>query len=167
MNVRSALVFAVGLFVGCGSSGSGGSPVDFTGSYSGSTTNGQSSCPGTWTTGQMGDGAVNLAQMGGDVEFQPQGATAIVFWTVFGAAEFTGKATGNLLDAVVVGSVPQAAGACTFTWKGTITANLSGDVLSGTLTYTPNTNGHADCDTQKVTGCSRVTDFTYTRPPKQ
>jgi hypothetical protein len=112
----------------------------------------------------MGEGAVNLAQSGNDVQLQAQGATAVVFLAVFGAAGFTGKATGNVLDAVVVGSIPQAAGACTYTWKGTLTAQLSGDVLMGKLTYTPNTNGHADCDTQKVTGCSRVTDFTYTRP---
>jgi hypothetical protein len=167
MNVRSALVLAMGLGVGCGSSGGSGGVVDFTGAYSGTSINGQSSCPGTWNTGQMGDGAVNLAQSGDDVQFQGQGGTAVVFLTVFGATGFTGKASGSVLDAVVVGSIPQAAGACTYTWKGTITASLSGDVLSGKLTYTPNSNGHADCDTQKVTGCSRVTDFTYKRPPKQ
>jgi hypothetical protein len=167
MNVRSVLIFTVVLLSGCGSSGSGGTPTDFTGAYSGTSTNGQSTCPGAWNTGQTGDGAVTLTQSGDDVQLQGQGGTAVVFFAVFGTAGFTGKATGSVVDAVVVGSIPQAAGACTFTWKGTITARLSGDVLSGKLTYTPNTNGHADCYTQNVTGCSRVTDFTYTRPPKQ
>jgi hypothetical protein len=104
-------------------------------------------------------------QSGTDVQFQAQGATALVFLAVFGSASFTGKAAGSHVDAVVVGSVASTAGACSYTWKGSISADLAGDSLAGVLTYTPNTNGHADCDTQMVTGCTRVTKFTYTRRP--
>ena len=165
MHERMALAFVVGLSVGCGSSDSG-PPLDFNGSYTGTSINGTSTCPGAWTMGQMGDGAVNLVQSGNDVTFQAQGATSLVFLAVFGSASFTGKIAGSHVDAVIVGSVANTAGACSYTWKGTISADLAGDTLTGVLTYTPNTNGNADCDTQKVTGCTRLTDFSYTRPPK-
>jgi hypothetical protein len=115
----------------------------------------------------MADGAVDLVQSGSDITFQAQGGTSLVFFAVFGSASFSGKASGNHVDAVIVGSVATTQGACTYTWKGTISADLSGDTLSGKLTYAPNTNGHDDCDAQKVTGCTRVTDFIYSRPPKQ
>ena len=165
MHERIALAFVALLFLGCGSSGSG-PPVDFNGLYTGSSTNGASTCPGSWDTGAMAEGSVNLVQSGDDVQFQAQGGTSLIFILVFGSSSFTGKATGNHVDAVIVGSVGNAQGACAYTWKGTIAADLAGDKLAGRLTYTPNTNGNADCDTQKVTGCTRVTDFSYTRPPK-
>ena len=165
MHERLALAFVALFSMGCGSSDSG-PPVDFSGQYAGSSTNGMSTCPGAWNTGDMAEGSVNLVQSGADVQFQTQGGTSLIFYLVFGSNSFTGKATGNHVDAVIVGSVTNMQGACTFTWKGTITGDLAGDTLSGKLTYSPTTNGHADCDTQKVTGCTRVTDFTYTRPPK-
>ena len=165
MHERIVLAFVAVFSVGCGSSDSG-PPLDFSGQYTGSSTNGASTCPGPWNTGQTAEGAVNLVQSGSDIQFQAQGGTSLVFYAVFGSASFTGHATGSHVDAVIVGSITSMQGACAYTWKGTISADLAGDTLSGRLLYTPTTNGHADCDTQRVTGCTRVTDFTYTRPPK-
>jgi hypothetical protein len=159
------LAFVALFLFGCGSSGSGAA-LDFNGQYTGTSTNGASTCPGTWNTGQTADGAVNLVQSGSDIQFQAQGGTGLVFLAVFGSSSFTGRASGSHVDAVIVGSVATMQGACTYTWKGTISADLAGDTLTGKLTYTPNSNGHADCDALKVTGCTRVTDFTYSRPPK-
>jgi hypothetical protein len=165
MHQRIALALVALVSLGCGSSDSG-PPVDFSGQYAGPSINGMSTCPGSWTTGAMANGAVNLVQSGSDIQFQTEGDTRLVFTLVFGSNSFTGKATGSHVDAVIVGSVANMQGECTYTWTGTIAANLEGDTLRGTLTYTPNTNRHADCDSQKVTGCTRVTDFTYTRAPK-
>ncbi|MET0595178.1 MAG: hypothetical protein ABW133_20935 [Polyangiaceae bacterium] len=165
MQVRHALVFTMGLFLGCGSDG--GSPVDFTGTYTGTSTNGASTCPGTWTTGQVGEGSVKLLQSGDDVQLQAEGGTAAIFAVVFGSAGFSGKASGNHLDAVVVGAIPNMTGDCTYTWKGSISANLTGNVLKGTLTYSPNITGGAACVVQRVTGCTRLTEFSFTRPTKQ
>jgi len=166
MYERFALAFVALFFLGCGSSSSDDPPLDFNGQYSGPSINGMSNCPGSWTTGAEANGAVNLVQSGSDIQFQAQGDTRLVFLIVFGSDSFTGKADGSHVDAVIVGSVTNMQGACSYTWKGTIAANLKGDTLSGRLTYTPTTNNHVDCDTLKVTGCTRVTDFTYARPPK-
>jgi len=165
MHERIALAFVVGLSLGCGSSDSG-PPLDFNGQYTGTSTNGMSTCPGAWTTGAMAEGAVNLVQSGNDVQFQTQGATSLAFLATFGSASFTGQVAGSHVEAAIVGSVSNTQGACAYTWKGTISADLAGNSLNGTLTYAPNTNGHADCDTQKVTGCTRATNFSYTRPTK-
>jgi hypothetical protein len=162
MHVRIALAFWVGISLGCGSSDSG-PPVDFTGRYEGTSTNGASNCPGAWTMGAMGEGQFNIVQSGSDVQFQAQGATSLVLYAVFGSASFTGKAAGNHMEAAIVGSVMNTQGACSYTWKGTLAGDLLDGKLDGTLSYTPNTNGHADCDTLQVTGCTRVTSFIYYR----
>ena len=165
MHERIALAFVALFSLGCGSSSSA-PPVDFNGQYAGSSTNGMSNCPGTWNTGQMADGEVNIVQSGEDIQLQALGGTGIVFYAVFGSSSFSGKAVGSHVDAVIVGSVAYVHGSCMFTWKGAIAADLAGDTLSGKLTQTPNTGGSSNCDAEKVTGCARVTDFTYTRAPK-
>jgi hypothetical protein len=167
MHQRIAILFVALLSFGCGDSNSG-PPLDFTGQYTGPSTNGASTCPGAWNTGQMADGQINVVQSGDDVQFQAQGGTGLVFLVAFGSASFSGKALGNHVDAVIVGSVPAMQGACSYTWKGTMAADLSGDVLTGTLTQTPavNATSTAECDTEKVTGCTRITNFSYTRPKK-
>ena len=162
MHERTALAFVIGLSLGCGSSDSG-PPADFNGQYTGTSINGASTCPGQWNMGATADGQFNLVQSGNDVQFQAQGAASLAFFVAFGSASFSGKAAGNHVEAAIVGSVANMTGACTYTWKGTISGDLVGDKLNGTLTHTPNTNGNADCDTQMVTGCSRLTSFSYTR----
>jgi hypothetical protein len=166
MQGRLALIIAAGFFLGCGGSNSG-TPVDFNGTYTGTSTNGASNCPGTWDMGAMADGQANLVQSGSDVQFQMQGATGLAFYLAFGSGSFSGKATGSHVDGAIVGSVTVTTGACSYTWKGTLAGDLTGDTLNGTLTYTPNiVMPNADCDTMKVTGCSRVASFSYTRPMK-
>jgi len=164
MRNRMALAFVVGLSLGCGSSSS--KPLDFNGEYSGKSTNGVGTCPGPWNMGLVADGQVILTQSGDDVQIVAQGATSVVFSQNFGSVSFSGKLDGSHLSAAIVGSVMGNEGACSFTWKGSVEADLAGDTLSGTLTSTPNTNGNADCDLLRVTGCKRVTSFSYTRLPR-
>jgi len=116
--------------------------------------------------GLVADGQVILTQSGEDVQIVAQGATSVVFLATFGSVSFSGKIDESHLSAAIVGSVAGNEGACTFTWKGTVEAELAGDTLSGELTSTPNTNGNADCDLLRVTGCSCVTSFSYTRKPR-
>jgi hypothetical protein len=163
MYERIALAFLVGFSFGCSSSDA---PLNFNGEYSGKSTNAANTCPGQFPPGQMVDGQVILTQSGEDVQFQTQGATSIVFLVTFGSTSFSGKIDGSHAEAVIVGSVAGREGTCSYTWTGRVSADLSGDTLTGTLTSTPNTNGDPDCDTQKVTGCSRVTSFNYTRLPR-
>ena len=165
MQRRVALAFVVAFLAGCGSSDSG-PPADFSGQYEGTSVNGANTCPGDWNMGLMAQGQFNLVQSGADVQFSAQGATAAIIFLAYGTTSFTGKAMGSHVEAPIPGSIAMAQGACSYTWRGAIAADLLGDKLDGTLTSTPNTNGHADCDTMKVTGCSRVSSFSYTRPMK-
>jgi hypothetical protein len=117
--------------------------------------------------GEMANGQVNLVQSESDVTFQAQGPTGVAFFLAFGSASFSGKAMGSHVDAVIVGSVVTNMGECAYTWKGTLAGDLADDTMNGTLTYTPAINvPNADCDTLKVTGCSRQSTFSYTRPKK-
>ena len=165
MQERIALALAAALGLGCGSSDSG-PPADFNGQYAGTSINGASTCPGQWNMGLMAEGQFNLVQSSADVQFSAQGATGLIIYAIYGTTSFTGKAMGNHVEAPIPGSIMNTQGACGFTWRGAIAADLLGDKLDGTLTSTPDTNGNADCDTQKVTGCSRVTTFSYTRTTK-
>ena len=165
---RIALAFVVGVSLGCGGSsdGSGVASVDFTGNYAGTSTNGNNTCPGTWDTGQMADGQMNLVQSEEDVQFQAQGQTGLAFLFAFGSASFSGKVDGDHVEAVIVGSPMFTQGECSYAWKGKLSANLDGDTLTGSLNYTPDANGHADCSTYKVIGCSRSLTFKYMRPKR-
>ena len=165
MQKTIALAFAASLWVGCGSSDSG-PPADFSGQYNGTSIDGQNTCPGDWNMGRMAEGQFTLVQSGSDVRFTADGLTGLIIFGIYGTANFTGQASGNHVEAPIVGSVVTMQGACAYTWKGALSADLIGDKLQGVLTSTPTTNAHADCDSMKVTGCSRSTSFTYTRAMK-
>jgi hypothetical protein len=146
----------------CGSSSS----VDVSGTYNGPVTNGANSCPGTWTTGDTSNADVTVAQTGSSVSIQVQGAAGLLLQIGFGTNAFTGSVTGGHIDAMIIGSVQSAAGACQYTFDGNLKATLAANTLSGTITYTPKTNSNVDCTTMGITGCSRVQSFTMDRPPK-
>jgi hypothetical protein len=143
----------------------GSSNVDVSGAYSGPVTNGANSCPGAWTTGQTSDANVTIAQTGTNVSIQVTGAAGLLLQLGFGTNAFTGSVKGNQIDALIIGSVQATAGGCQYTYDGSLSANVSGNTLSGSITYTPNTNNQADCNTMSVTGCSRTQSFTMTRAP--
>jgi hypothetical protein len=143
----------------------GSTTVDVSGTYSGPVTNGANSCPGAWVTGQSSDADVTIAQNGMNVSIQVQGAAGLLLQLGFGTNAFTGSVSANHISAAIIGSVQSTAGGCQYTFDGNLSANISGNTLSGTITYTPKTNGHADCGTMNVNGCSRVQSFTMTRVP--
>ena len=158
---RLALVAGLALSLcACGSVN-----VVVSGTYTGTVTNGVNSCPGTWTTGQTSNADVTVAQTGSSVSIQVQGAAGLLLQLGFGTNAFAGTVSGGHIDAMIIGSVSSTAGACQYTFDGTLIGNLAGNTLSGTITYTPKTNGNADCTTMNITGCSRVQSFTMNRPP--
>lgn len=140
--------------------------TDVSGAYSGPVTNGANSCPGAWVTGQSSDANVNVVQTNADVSVQVQGAAGLLLQLGFGTNAFTGSVTGNHIDALIIGSAQAMAGGCTYTFNGNLTADLAGDTLTGSIAYTPKTNGNADCNAMSVTGCSRSQSFTMTRAAK-
>jgi hypothetical protein len=150
---------------GCGSDKFVGA-TDVAGVYSGPVTNGGNSCPGAWVTGQSNDANVNVVQTSADVSVQVQGAAGVLLQLGFGTNAFTGTVSGNRIDALIIGSAQATAGGCQYSFNGNLTADLSGEILTGTIAYTPKTNNSADCSTMSVTGCSRSQTFTMNRAPK-
>ena len=52
---------------------------------------------------------------------------------------------------------------CTYTYNADLGGKLSGDAISGTIDYTPKTNGSPDCSS--IEGCTSTQNFSGTRPP--
>jgi hypothetical protein len=143
----------------------GSTSVDVSGLYSGPVTNGANSCPGAWVTGQTSDASAMIAQTGTNVSIQVQGAAGVLLQLGFGTNAFSGTVSGGHIDALIIGSQQATAGGCQYTFNGNLSANVSGDALTGSITYTPKTNDNADCTTMSITGCSRAQSFTMTKVP--
>jgi len=148
-------------------SGDDGFTVDVSGAYTGQVTNAANSCPGNWNTGQATDAQAMVAQTNADVSIQVQGGLGLLLQLGFGTNSFSGSLSGTHVDAHIIGSTQATAGGCQYTFNGGLAGNLAGDNLSGTITYTPKTNNHADCSTMNIAGCSRVQNFSMDRPTKQ
>jgi hypothetical protein len=165
MSVRLAVVL-MAVVSACGSDKFVGA-ADVSGAYSGPVTDGANSCPGVWDTGHSSDANVNVVQTSADVSVQVQGAAGLLLLTAgFGTNAFTGSVTGTHIDALIIGSSQVAAGACQYTFNGNLSADLSGDTLTGSIAYTPKTNGNADCTAMGITGCSRSQSFALNRAAK-
>jgi hypothetical protein len=145
------------------SSSSGSASVDVSGTYSGAVTNGANSCPGVWATGQTANANATIAQTNASVSIQVQGAAGALLQLGFGTNAFSGTVAGSHVDALIIGSVQATMGGCQYTFNGTLVADVAGNTLSGTIAYTPKTNGNADCDAMSITGCSRAQSFTMNR----
>jgi hypothetical protein len=157
---RKALL-AVLLALGCGSE----SPANVAGTYTLALTVQQTDCG--ILNGAVGDTSsgtqVVITQTGADVTCQLQGAAGILFAVAFGTDTFTGKVAGNSLDMSIAGTMPGSSGTCAFTRNAHLQAKLSGDTLTGSVTYTFATNKTADCGTQDT--CKDIQAFNGTRPP--
>src|SRR5262245_46145847 len=112
MNARIFTVLAL-LVAACGSDEGGSSATDVTGTYTGPVTNGANSCPGLWNTGERNDAVATVAQTGGNVSIQVQGAAGLLLTLGFGQNSFSGVVSGNHIDALIIGSVQAMQGACT------------------------------------------------------
>jgi hypothetical protein len=148
------------------SSDNGSAPVDVSGVYSGTVTNGTSTCPGLWNTGMSSDATATIAQSGSNVTIPVQGAAGLLLTAGFGTNSFAGTVSGSHIEASVVGIVQTTLGGCVYTTNGTLAADLNANTLTGAIVYTPETKGNVDCATMQVTGCNRQQTFTLNRPPK-
>jgi hypothetical protein len=161
MKVR--IITIMTLLVGCSSDGGGGPAVDVTGVYGGPVTNGANTCPGIWNTGMSSDAMATVGQTGANVTLQVNGAAGLLLTAGFGTNSFSGTVSGSHIDASIIGTVSTTRGGCVYTSNGTLAADLAGNTLAGAIVYTPQTNGHADCATMSVTGCSSRQTFSMTR----
>ena len=157
--------FAAMFVAGC--TASGGPIASVAGVYVGSVTNDGSTCPGLMLDKGMMNSVVvlTIAQMEANVTMGVDGLTSPPLQAVFGTNSFAGSVIENHIDATITGTVPATLGNCMYTLNGELAANLGGDILTGNIIYTPQTNGHADCKSMLVTGCIGKQTFGFTRNP--
>ena len=91
------------------------------------------------------------------------GFSLYTFGLATGSDTFTGKLSGNTLDLSISGTVSGSSSTCAFTRDAYLVATISGDVLTGSVTYTYATNKTPDCGTRDT--CQDVQLLNGTRPP--
>jgi hypothetical protein len=139
--------------------------ADVQGTYTLNVTNGPSSCPLTdWNQGATTSGIpLTVTQNGSSVSADVGGAGAIFLNVYCGNAHLEGSVSGMELDLTLQGSRSHSSGTCAFTIDAQLVATVNNDTISGSITYTPDTNSSADC--VPVRACSARMNFNGTRPP--
>jgi hypothetical protein len=148
-------------------------PVDVSGTYALSVTNGANECMlPNWTVGQQSVGQVNLvltqqadrSQVSGQV-VGSGGFVEALFRLAYGSNSFTGTVSGTDVAMELISSgQPEMAGACTFTRNARAVAKVDKDTITGNLFHYYKTNGVPDCGYR--TTCNNAQSFNGTRPPK-
>ncbi len=126
-------------------------PVDFTGNYNLTVTDGTNNCGfGSWTEGQASNVPATITQ---DPSNMSAAQVTITGFTghldlVLGTHTFANAVVkGDTLDANVVGTphLTVQNTACGYTVNAHMQLTLSGNNLNGTIDYTPQTNGASSC----------------------
>jgi hypothetical protein len=153
----------LGLFL-AGASGCG-APVNAAGSYSVSLTNKDNGCNiANWTVGQMATNIpITITQQDANVTAVVGGLAGAALTLGVGSATFTGTVSGPNLKLQLFGTRANTMNGCTYTLNASINATLGGDLLEGSIDYTPATNGSPNCGTLSM--CTSTQDFNGTRPP--
>jgi hypothetical protein len=142
------------------------SPANVAGSYSVAVTNKDNGCNlQNWTVGNSAQGiAVSITQNGTQAAATVQGATGAYLDVVLGLHEFDGSVDGDHLSLTLHGTRSASSGNCTWTFDADLEADLTGDILQGTIDYKPVTNKNTDCTTTLET-CASTQALNGTRPP--
>jgi hypothetical protein len=159
-----ASAVAFGLLLGCG--GEEEFTVDVSGEYSVSLSHGTTTCDiPDWSQREDYLGVpFSITQDDNQLHATITGVEgAAVAWLLLGTAEFDGTVKQTSLTLTNYGTISHTMGSCSFTYMATIDGKLTGDAISGTITYAPNTNGSPDCVAIK---CEAVQNFSGSRPPK-
>ena len=140
-------------------------PADVTGNYTVAVTNGDNGCAlDNWTEGESANGiVVDITQDGSSASAEVSGATGTVLDLWLGGSVFTGSVDGNDFLMTITGSRALSMGNCAYTMDAVLDGAISGDTISGNISYEAQTNDGTDCGT--LTGCATVQAFTGVRPP--
>jgi hypothetical protein len=141
-------------------------PADLAGEYSASITLRDNGCNlAGWQVGSTSSAIpVSITQSGDTASASVGGLAALALELTLGGAIFTGSVSSNDFELRVVGTQPQTTGNCTFTYDGELSGTLSGDSISGKLSFTTATNNNSDCAPIKT--CVSFQDFAASRPPR-
>jgi hypothetical protein len=139
-------------------------PANAAGSYTLALTYGQNGC--SFQDWQEGDTVQNvplvIEQDGEAITGRIEGFPGIALGLIHGTNEYVGSIDGDRIVMRIEGTVPQAAGNCTFTWNNEVTATVDGDFLTGKSVFTPAKSDNSDCSAIE---CTSEMSFNGTRPP--
>ena len=84
---------------------------------------------------------------------------------MLGSEHVQGTVDGDNVSATLFGTTHATMGDCAYTYNADLSAIAQrATQLTGTIAYTPMTNGSPDCST--IMGCSSTQDFNGTRAPQ-
>ena len=165
MRLSPGIPLACVLFVLPGCGGDDSPPTNVAGTYTLNVTNGPSTCPlGGWMPGNVTmDVPLVITQNGSSVTADVGGAGAVFLNLYCGNAHLEGSVSGSNMELKLTGTRSLSSGSCAFTIDAHLSATVGNDALSGSITYTPNTNTSPDC--AAVNTCSARMNLNGTRPP--
>lgn len=111
-----------------------------------------------WTEGERTSGiGFELLQDGDSLHGVVGGATGVWLDTVIGGRDFYGYGSGDRLTMSLEGTRVNSVAGCTWTVDVDLAARVTGNTLTGTLTYRPITNAAPTC--ASIEGCSNRQDI--------
>ena len=146
---------------------SGGAPTNFAGTYTVTTTENANDCNfANWTPGSSSSGIpATFTQDGTAAQLNIQGAWGVLIAAYVGTSSFQGTVSGNTFTSEYLGTKTATQGACSYTANISISTSLdSNNVLSGTLTITPVTNGDPSCGVLNTCSNNETVSGTRTGP---
>jgi hypothetical protein len=160
----SFVAFGFVVTAGCGSDDPP-PPVDVHGNYTLTVTNGPSTCPlPGWTQDAVTRNIPFTVTQNGSSVYADVGGLGAAFLNLYcGNAHLEGSVVGPDMNLHLAGTQSLSSGSCAFTIDANVIATVQGDAITGSITYTPNTNTSADC--AAVQSCTARMNFNGTRPP--
>ena len=161
--VLMALIALTSL-AGCGSDGGFTAAANLNGTYTVAVTDADNGCNiDNWETGKStSDIPFLIEQDGTTVNGTLQGVAAVALGLSIGTNKFQGTASSSTFQITAYGTIPRNQNNCTFTLNAGISGQISGDAISGTISYAPAASDNPDCASLQ---CTSTQNFNGTRPP--
>jgi hypothetical protein len=142
MRFRKLFVLCLGA-VACGN----GVPTNFAGTYAFTASENADVCAlgASWSPGSSNTFTGTFTQDGTAAQITITGATALFLNLAVGTATFQGSVSGNTFTSELIGTKSVTDGACTYTSNIAVSASLTNNVISGTISLTPVTNNDPSC----------------------
>jgi hypothetical protein len=149
---------------GCSSDSSFKASPDIGGSYTVSVTDADNGCMiDSWVAGKStSDIPFVIEQQSTNVTGSLQGLAGLALAVSIGTAMFQGTTTSDDFDMTAYGTTAHTQGSCMFKLNAEIKGSISGDLISGTITYAPATTNDPACASIQ---CTSTQTFNGTRPP--
>jgi hypothetical protein len=149
-----------------GTGGTGSVPdANVDGVYTVHVTNGENTCSTVmdWMEGaQTRDIPLTIVQDGTALTGTVGGLMGVYLVLVIGKAEGEGEVNGDHFTITIYGNKAYTQGNCTLTLNATLDGTVTGDAISGSVTYRPAISTNPDCAPYD---CEAAQAFSGSRPP--